>query len=735
MKKFLTILPLLPLYCLSQDAGIFKPDPVKKEIIATKISSQLRIDGILDENEWKLAKPSPEFIQVEPFQGQAPNFKTETKILFNKQYLYFGIIAHDSGGKKAIRATDFKRDFNLRNHDHVAISLDGFNDHRNAMAFTTNPYGVQRDLLVFDDIFTDLDWDGLWKVRTTRSDSGWIAEIAIPWQTLRYPKTTDSVQTWGVNVYRNRRLTNEISAFSPFPRSFSFTRMDYAGLLKNLQPPPPRANIRIQPYILSSYDKYKNFPSVTDAEQNKFRAGGDLKWAINPNSILDLTFNTDFAQADADRQVNNVTRVSVFFPERRQFFLENASLFGAGVAPAEDISGGSMRIQPFFSRRIGLDDYGNPIPLNAGGRYVYRSSKRNYGGLFIQQRKNDNSPATNFFVGRFSENIGKQNRLGGLVTIKNNSAGTNIVSAADGFFRLGKSHSLNTMLIHSSNNKGGKNGFAGFAQYYYTNNQWRLWWTQTVVSKNFDPAMGFVSRSDVIGTTPGVFWYYRGKKLPFKKWIRAFEPGLIVEIYHQASTGKLIERQVDINPIWFNFQGGGYLGYLVIPTFERLTEPFAPLGIVISEGTYNFTRHQIFLSTDPSKILGLNCTYETGSYFNGKLNSVNISLRFSPVPHFSMTGQLNRNQFKKVGVNEESITADLFTISGRLAVNPRLQLTGFYQKNTQSDLSNYNIRLSWEYQPLSFIYFVFNHRGFENMEMKRQTEDHIIFKISYLRQL
>jgi hypothetical protein len=256
-----------------------------------------------------------------------------------------------------------------------------------------------------------------------------------------------------------------------------------------------------------------------------------------------------------------------------------------------------------------------------------------------------------------------------------------------------------------------------------------------VVSKNFDPAMGFVSRSDVIGTTPGVFWYYRGKKLPFKKWVRAFEPGLLVEIYHQASTGKLIERQVDINPIWFNFQGGGYLGYLVIPTFERLTEPFAPLGIVISEGTYNFTRNQIFLSTDPSKILGLNCTYETGSYFNGKLNSVNISLRFSPVPHFSMTGQLNRNQFKKVGVNEESITADLFTISGRLALNPRLQLTGFYQKNTQSDLSNYNIRLSWEYQPLSFIYFVFNHRGFENMDMKRQTEDHIIFKISYLRQL
>ncbi len=735
MKKSFVVLLLLPLYCLSQDAVIFKPDSVKKEIIATKISGLLHIDGLLDEKEWKWAMSSPDFIQVEPKQGKAPNNKTEVKVLYNRQYLYFGIIAYDSGGRKAIRATDFRRDFNIRSHDHVALSLDGFNDHRNAMAFTTNPYGVQRDLLVFDDIFTDLDWDGLWKVRTTITDSGWIAEIAIPWQTLRYPKTTDSLQTWGLNVYRNRRLTNEISAFSPFPRSFSFTRMAYAGVLKNLQPPPPRANIRIQPFALLSYDKYKNFPSSVDPEQNKFRAGGDLKWAINPNNILDLTFNTDFAQADADRQVNNVTRFSVFFPERRQFFLENASLFGAGVGPAEDMSGGTMRIQPFFSRRIGLDDFGNPIPLDAGGRYVYRSAKRNFGGLFMRQRENDNTPATNFMVGRFSENLGKQNRLGVLMTIKNNSEGTNIVGAVDGFFRLGESHSVNTMLIHSANNKGGKDGFAGYAQYYFTNNQWKIWWTQTVVSKNFDPAMGFVSRSDVIGTTPGIFWYYRGKKLPFRKWIRAFEPGILVEYYHQASTGKLLESQINMNPVWFNLQDGGYFGYLVNPTFQRLTEPFAPLGIVISEGTYHYLRHQYYYSTDPSKIIGLNSSLETGSYFNGKLNTVSISLRFSPVPHFSVTGQFNRNHFKKVGDNKESITADLYSISGRIALNPRLQLIGFYQKNSQSKLDNYNIRLSWEYQPLSYIYLVFNHRGFDNTQMKRQTEDHAIFKLSYLKQL
>ncbi|HYM94181.1 MAG TPA: DUF5916 domain-containing protein, partial [Chitinophagaceae bacterium] len=668
-------------------------------------------------------------------QGKAPNFETQVKILYNRQYLYFGITCYDSLGKKAIRATDFRRDFNFRSHDHIALSFDGFNDKRNAMAMMVNAYGAQRDQLVFDDIFTDLDWDGLWKTRTTRTDSGWVAEIAIPWQTLRYPKTKDSIQQWGFNVYRLRRFSNELTAFSPYPRSFSFTRMEYAGILKNLQPPPPKPNIRIQPYVLGSYDHYSNFPTSSEPKKNNFRQGGDLKWAINPNNILDLTANTDFAQADADRQVNNVTRFSVFFPEKRQFFLENASLFGVGVMPSDDLSGGTMRIQPFFSRRIGLDDFGNPIPINVGGRYVYRSLKRNAGVMIMRQRGSNTTPATNFFVGRYSENFGKQNRIGGLLTLKNNSQGTNFVSAIDGFFRMGESHSLNTMLMRSSTSNTNKNGFAGYAQYYYTNNQWKIWWTETVVTKDFDPQLGFVSRSDVIGTTPGIFWYYRGKLLPFPKWIRAFEPGIMTEFYHQASTGTFLERQINMNPIWFNLQNGGYFGYLVNPTFERLTEAFTPLGVNIPVGEYNYARHVFYLGTDPSRIISTNIDFEMGTYFNGKLVTEVASLNFSPVPYFALSGQFSRNHFKEVGDPPTSKKVDLYSLSGRIALNPRLQLIGFYQKNSDNNLDNYNIRFSWEYQPLSYIYIVFNHRGFDNTQFKRQTEDHVIVKFSYLRQL
>ena len=737
VKKMLTILLILTAggsEIFSQDIEIFKPDSVKKQIEAVQIFSSLRIDGILNEPEWTKAKPSPRFIQIEPYQGKEPGQETEVKVLFNREYLYFGIFSHDSLGKKAIRATDFKRDFNYTQHDLVSLSFDGFNDKRNAMSLATNAYGAQRDLLSFDDLYYDIDWDGLWRVRTSRTDSGWFAEIAIPWQTLRYPRTSDSIQNWGFNIYRNRRLTNEITAFSNFPRSYSSLRMDYAGILKNLKPPPPKPNIRIQPYFLTSYDHYKNFDPGIKPQATNVKAGGEMKWAVNPNAVLDLTVNTDFAQADADQQVNNVSRFSVFFPEKRQFFLENASLFAVGLSQNPDASGGSMRIQPFFSRSIGLDSNGNPIPIDAGGRFVYRSSKRNYGAILMRQRQTDSIPATNFFVGRFSENFGKRNRLGALVTVKNRPDGTNLVSTLDGFFRFGESHSLSTMLIHSTSSRTGQQGIAGYAQYFYSNNHWKIWWTESVVTKNFNPETGFISRTDVIATTPGIFWYYRGEKLPFRKILRAWEPGISPEFYHQSSTGTLVERTWTFYPIWLNFQSGAFFGYGMIPTYQRLTDPFQPLGVSIQPGDYSYTRQQIWLSTDPSKFLNLSGIYTWGPYFNGKLNSGDWILEFSPIPNFSLTGHFNRNHFMGVGLAKTTSTVDLYSIQGRFALNPRLQLIGFYQKNSENQSQNYNIRFSWEYQPLSYIYLVCNHTGFSSQLTHPQSEDHVIAKISYLKQ-
>jgi hypothetical protein len=718
----------------AQRTDVIQPDSVKKVLEALEVEGSIKVDGKLNELAWQKVKASPRFTQVDPYQGTDPNFHTKIKVLYDQKYLYFGVICLDSLGKAAIRATDFKRDFNFQTHDLITLCFDSFNDERNAMSIAVNPYGVQRDYLSYDALYYDIEWDGLWRTRTSRSDTGWIAEIAIPWKTLRYPKTNEAVQDWGFQLYRNRRLTNEITAFSEFPRAFGAARMDYAGKLTNLQPPPPSPNIQIKPYLLTANNRYQGSDPDRPTESTDVKVGGELKWAITPKDVLDVTINTDFAQADVDRQVNNTSLFSVFFPERRQFFLENASLFGINVGPSSGGSGEALRIQPFFSRRIGLTNDGSPIPLDFGGRFVHRSATRNYGGMLIRQRAGEASPATNFLVGRFSENLGKQSRIGGLTTVKHSETNTNLSGTVDAFFRLNKAHSLNTLVSYAGTNQGGKKGFAGIAQYQYSTNKWRGWWTQSVISQNFNPEVGFISRSNVISTTPGIIRFFRGKNLPFKKWLRAFEPSASAQFYHRASTGQLVERQYRVWPIYLNFQGGGYLGYGLNAKFQQLTTPFQPLSITNPTGEYNYLRQTLLFSTDGSSKLNAGGRITWGTYVDGKLSTVNLNLRFSPIPHISLGVRFNRNNFQEVGQDQITRTVDLYGLEGRFAINPRLQLTAFFQHNANNDLYNANVRFSWEYQPLSFLYLVYNRRDFESSLVDRQLENQVIGKISFLRQ-
>lgn len=739
MKYLIIIMLFYASIVRAQDMRIFKPDSIRESVDAVEIIRNMRIDGVLDEAEWNLAKPSPRFTQVRPIQEVPPNFDTSFKVLYNSNYLYVGVVCYDSLGKKAIRAPDFKRDFNWMQHDLINLGFDCFNDKRNSMTFAVNPYGVQRDYLTFDGgMYVDIDWDGLWLTNTTRTDSGWVAEIAIPWKTLRYPKTSDSTQNWGFQLYRNRRMTNEISAFSPFPLTYSASRMDYAGQIKDLKPPPPKTNMQIQPYALASWNVYDGSDQGRMKKSNSLKTGGELKWVINSNNVLDLTVNTDFAQADVDRKVNNTTRFNVFYPEKRQFFLENASLFGINVNMGDVRSagrtGGPMQIQPFFSRRIGLNDNGEPIPIVVGGRYVHRSYKHNYGAILIRQGGDSITSNTNFFVGRFSENLGKQNRIGGLVTVKNQPDGSNITGTTDLFFRFKGVHSLNTMLSYSGLTNSGKQGFSGVTQYKYATNSWNIWWTQSIVSKDFNPEMGFVSRNDVIGTTPGVIYYYRGEKLPFKKWLRSFDPGIDAQFFHQASTGKLIERQLIFYPFYLNLQNAGYFGYGLNDIFQHLPETFSPLGVSIGAGDYRYVQHTVVASTDPSKKILLTGSVNWGDYFNGHLTTSDFKAFFAPIPHISLGGQFNRNNFSEVGDEKITKTVDLYSVEARFALNAQLQVSSFIQKNSENDLYNLNARFSWEYQPLSFIYIVFNRNQYNNELQYRQREDLLITKISFLKQ-
>ncbi|MFD2937961.1 carbohydrate binding family 9 domain-containing protein [Spirosoma flavum] len=724
-------------------ATIFAPSKQRRVIKAVEISDKLKIDGRLDEADWLRGKSVRHFRQVDPKQGRPATFDTDVRVLYNRHFLYIAAINYDSLGRRGLRAPNFKRDFSNQSHDLFGVVIDGFNDRRNAMTFATNPYGTQRDLLSFDDVLSDIDWDGFWKVRTSRTDSGWVAEMQIPWQTLRYMRSADSTQSWGINFFRNRRYSNELSAWSPYPRAFTSNRVAYAGLITGLKPPPPSPNIRIQPYMLISDDRY-NGTEVGYGQAAKIKLGGDAKWAINPNTVLDLTLNTDFAQADVDRQVNNLTRFSVLFPERRAFFLENASLFGAGLPGNQNSGeGGSMVIQPFFSRTIGLaklpDGTSTAVPIDAGARLVYRSLNRNYGGMVIRQRGIPGSPTTDFVVGRYSENVGRQNRIGGLFTLKNVhgadgvSGRQNGTLALDGFFRLSQKWTYNAMVVGSLSSGGTDQGMSAYSQLVYRTNQLVGWWTQSVVTKNFNPEMGFVSRSDVIATTPGLYIVNRAKWLP--KWVRNFEPGAFLELYHKASTGYLQEAQYNINPVWLTFQNGGNLGLFVNPTFQRLDNgDYRPLDLAIPSTNYRYVRYSAMFSTDPSKKVSFQFNGETGGYYDGKLNYARASLILAPIPHAAFTLNAEANNFRNVGNYTGTIA--LYSVESRMAVNPRLQLISFFQRNTYNERNAWNIRLAWEFQPLSFLYIVYNYGTYAGsfLATDRQQEQHIIGKLSYLKQ-
>jgi Domain of unknown function (DUF5916)/Carbohydrate family 9 binding domain-like len=732
---------------LAQD--VFLPDSIKKNIEATPIQINLKVDGRLDESVWNQAKEITDFVQMEPLQKEKANQKTVFKLLYNADYLYVGAIMYEPKGKKALRVPDLQRDFDYGGSDQIGISIDGFNDERNAMIFMANPYGSQRDLLSFDDQAFDSDWDGLWRVRTSRNDTAWVAEFAIPWKTLRYQ--TKPIQTWSVNFFRLRRLTNEQTVWSAVPRSFSPSRMQYAGKLTNIQAPPPSPNIRVQPYVLVSNSNYNGSEFYDKTNGSSIKYGGEIKWAVTPNTVVDLTYNTDFAQADVDRQVNNLTRLSVFFPERRQFFLENASLFSVGLSPLDEFYGGQQVSQPFFSRTIGLSSSGQPIPIDAGFRLVNRSLKSNSGVLYVRQRENEETLATNFFVGRFSQNVGKQNRIGVISTLKNDALRNNLTASVDGFFRIDQSTSVTTM-ASLSDGTGSKTGYSAFYQLAHNGIDWNYWLVQNVNNQHYNPEMGFVARPNVIENTAGFYWLNRGKWLP--KYIRSFEPGGYYLNYYSASTGKLIEEQWNTNPVWFGFQNGGGFG-LFTNTFYQLldysdgSEKLSFFGIEIPEGKYNYNRFNMAYFSDRSKKFSYSLLAETGKYYNGDLTTVNASVTLAPLPQVSFETRFINNDYANLGVKSESGSTQLYSVSGRFALNPRVQLIGFYQHNSGSNFDVWNVRFSWEYQPLSFIFLVFNQRGYDDYrtqlsndgltrirtnQLARQTEQQTIAKISYLKQ-
>lgn len=707
------------------------PPPLEPfSVYAIQAKEPVVVDGKLDEPSWHEAPITDDFFRVEPRQGGKYLYKTEVRLLFDKKNLYVGVFCKDSLGRKGMRVQDLRRDFVFGESDNFYVALDPQNTERFCVVFNTTPLANQRDLQVFDDSYRDNDWDALWKVRTHITDRGWSAEYAIPFSTLRYNKAKGDSTVWGISFSRLARRDYEQTAFPAIPQAFTPQRMTYAAKLKGLKLPPPSVNIRVQPYTLFQYTTGTNAANVK-TKDNAWKAGGEIKWAVNPRAVLDLTFNTDFAQADVDRVVNNLSRFNVLFPERRQFFLENS-----GIWAGADLYG----TKPFFSRQIGLDNSGGfnaePVRIDGGVRYTDRNEKRTIAGLYIHQQEGAAIGASNFGIMRYLKSIGRQNNLGFMVTHRfdeKNAAialqqRNNSTITMDGLFRPRNDLTLQFLLSAARDNTADSIGTMGTFYAEYKPNKWFLqYWTKWV-SKKYVPGMGFVFGNDVIYHKAGGYYIWRPKKV---KWIRRWDPGVFVNYYQTASTGKLQQTDINIFPVWIFFKDNSLLTWDIFLNRQEIDFDFRPLSIPIAQGSYSYMRNNIAYGSDGSKKLSGRLSYEWGRYYNGRLNSINTWLRFAPLPNVSLRADYTRNNFKEVGVNKQSVKIDLYSGELRLAYNPRIQASLFYQYNSFDNQGRWNARGSWEFAPLSFVYIVFNETDYRNSHLNNRS---VINKVTYLKQ-
>lgn len=701
------------------------------EIKATKTKGKIVVDGKLDELDWENSNIISNFFKVEPVQAGRIKNPTEVRILFDDKNLYIGVFAKDSLGKKGLRIQDLRRDFNTTENDVFGIQIDAQNTKQYAVSFQTTPFGNQLDLQSFNDRNRDTNWNALWSVRTTRTDKGYYAEFAIPFKSIRYDKPeVGKPISWGITFYRLARKDYEKTVFPAIPQSFSQNRMIYAAKLTGLELPKPSANLRVEPYALYQYDNTKSGNTTNKISDPKI--GGDVKWVVNPKTVVDLTINTDFAQADVDRVVNNLERFNIFFPERRQFFLENSGIW-AGSS--------NFQIKPFFSRTIGLDNSFNaqPAPLDFGARYTQRDEKRTIGVLGVRQGNTNEAGGSTFGVARYTQNYGKENNFGAMVThriddsfnAQNIHRKSNTTITIDGFIRPKDEISISYLLSTSIDSEIADLGYSGRIFAGKRTNDYYMGYVNTFVSENYNPDMGFVFQKDVMYHSPGGYAILRPKSLPF---IRRWDPGFFINYYHDLKDfGNFQQASIYIFPIYVFFKDNSFFEAAFTPTWQNINFNFSPLGINIEQKKYNYTRYILRYRTDQSKQLSASVSYDFGNFYNGKRNTLKSSLRYAPMPNISFTGNYEHNNINALGLLNTDLNTDLYSANLRLALNPRLQFNSFYQYNSFDKQGSLNVRLSWEYQPLSFIYLVFNdieQDQFNPRILNRQ----FISKITFLKQ-
>ncbi len=686
-------------------------------ISAKKISEKIVVDGNLEESIWQTAQKTERFWQSFPFDTSLAKTKTEAMIAYDDTYLYVAAICYDDiPGKYIIQS--LKRDFSYPISDAFAVVLDPFSDMQNGFSFGVNPYGVQREGLIASGGGQGVttNWDNKWISEVKRFPDKWTVEMAIPFKTLRFK---DKLKQWRINFTRNDLKQNESSSWVKVPRQFNIVTLAFTGLL-NFEAEPPKkngANIALIPYGIARFNEDYQAQSGSKLEAN---AGLDTKVAISSGLNLDVTINPDFSQVEVDRQITNLTRFSLFFPEQRQFFIENSDLFERF---------GFRQIRPFFSRRVGLDN-GNIIPIIAGARLSGKPSKNwRIGVMDIQTAENSFNfkpiVAQNYFVAAAQRNVFKRSNIAAIIVNRQQLDGSGLSS--NNYNRVfGLDYNLasannkwmgKAFFHHSFSNQKNENAFTHASWLNYSTPNLILEWNHEYVDKNYNAESGFTPRifqTNRFGrVTSNSYWRLEPRTTyyyyPKKSIINKMGPTLYMDYYANQqleNTDMLLQGTYGLyftNTAYIGVDYQNYYTKLIYPTDVTFTGQ----KTLLDSSKYYYNTIKLNLKSNTRKVYVLNASGSYGSYFSGKKlsYSAEASLRIQPYAIISLN---YTHDEIKMPYLDNTTNLDLISPRVELSLSRSLFITTFWQYNSQVKNVNFNGRLQWRFKPMSDLFIVYS---------------------------
>lgn len=688
---------LLPLLALALGSSVLAQRP-EEPLAAVVAAREVVLDGRLGDPLWRDAPVLDRFTQRTPDEGAPATERTEIRVVVTPRTLVVGVVCLDrEAGKVAARQYD--RDGDFASDDWVNVSVDSYLDRRNASFFRVNPLGTQYDALVTNEGAEEAEWDAIWESRTSVGPDGWRAEIAIPLSALRYP---DGATSFGFNVTRMLRRRQETSSWGAWRRETGQTRISMAGTLNGFRL-ERRLPLVLKPYLLTGYDHDVREAGGTHRNGARLDAGLDVKAGVTPTLVLDATLRTDFAQVESDTQRVNLSRFPLFYPEKRDFFLERRGFTRFGQPEMAEL---------FYSRRIGLSADGEPVPIAGGARLTGNVGRTEVGVIAVRQEESTGLPETDFYVARVRHPLGVRSSFGAIFTDREGGPPGREWNRSGGFdLDVKPTETLGFTAFWATTRDAEERPETDAWRFTGTfdDGTWRLHTSFKHYDEDFDPGIGFVAQTGITNLYGVVARRFFPKTGLLREWTVASEYD-----YFEDPSGAPSMRRFEAKVAAEARDASWAEVEVVADSWDRLDEPFEIReGIVVPAGAFWNRRHTVEAGSSKARPFSASGGVEWGSFYGGELETWTGQLSWRPNPHLLVDLD---EEYNDVRLPAGSFSTSLLGLRGTWNFSKSLLLTAFAQANTDSDLTSVNTRLRWIWRPGSDVYLVFNRATGDGLE-------------------